>query len=1312
MTSLSNARTAGTPAADVVLGSGADSLVLDIAADVASADAQIVVSVDGTAIGGAVTAQALGASLTVLGNFGGGQHQVGLSLLDADAGDTLSLQAVSFDRVDANTTATLDADGTALFSVGTAFAVSTGRGVHTIDVLMGGVADQGLAQFTVSVDGAPVGGVMTVSAAEALNQVQDFTLRGDFASGTHRIAIDAVGGVAGRDLFVHGVALDGTTVLAGRESVAAGVQVVAAFSAPLASPVAAGAGAGAGAAVPGWAVPAVIGPVPPVGLVGAAIPIVAALVARPAVTFAPPATVAVEGAVAATPAIGADAAVGLVPVGRAVYPAGTTVLTVGVGRQFQTVAAAIGAAPDGSVILVDAGTYTNDFAVVNTKIALVAVGGRVIMDATVPPPNFKGILTVETGARIEGFTFTGAHIPDEEGHNGAGIRQEGGNLVLYNDEFENNQDGILTGATDGAPQTTITIDHSLFDDNGGDDGNGAGNIHNVYIGGEQSATVTNSIFENAQVGHEFKSRAAVNTLTDNEFVSGVGIGTGSYDIDLPNGGVDTVSGNTIVKGPNAENDAMVHFGGEGVPYAGSSLTVTDNDFVSTNAAAVGVLNQTAVTVSLAGNRLDGLAAAALAAGPSNASGDVDAAGMALPNATLVGVVPGSTLFETDALDHTIVMSAPYQGLEGGAGHLSIDLVTAHVVMLGGSGGMDVLESGTTGGNGYTTAAGSTNSLLLLGVGEDTIDSEGDDTIVAGGGNQTGVVNGTATIVGGIGTDSWSVSGTADIDAEGASTFISLGATAALTLTGTNTFYTLNGNGGGVRFDTVNSGVAVAGSITGAAFTMQVYGGLVQISTAVGGTGGVLRFDQGDAVVKSFGQDSIFAGAGNDTVIVDAAATIHAGSGVLSVFNHGDSGAVLFGAGGDYTLGGDGGDVTFEGGALGGTVEAQLSSLDLLGGAGAITVNGGSRETVVGGSGGVVFHDFGAGANTVTTVTGARDTLELSGGNQVVSRGDDSIVTDGGNDTMSLYGTSMLSLGGGNSTIDLFGTDDVTAPLGTQSFVVGAGAVATLALGGVDWVVDQGGSLALSYDDGSGSGPVAMTVAGGGASLVAAPGQGVTVTTNGTPTTVAVSTGAATVQSFGADDISLVSGTVAVDGTGATIWAGSGATAVFDQDWAGGGQFVLHGGSGAVTAALQPSEMTFIGGSGTAVLSGGAMAITGGDGAITATNTQMLLFQGGAGSADLSVNGAGSTFVFGAGPTHVSETPWGVADVYRILAGASGADVIDNFRVGVDQVQLGAGVSVVSTAVVGGAAEMLFSTNALVRFTGVSTGISVKEGVLF
>ena len=113
---------------------------------------------------------------------------------------------------------------------------------------------------------------------------------------------------------------------------------------------------------------------------------------------------------------------------------------------------------------------------------------------------------------------------------------------------------------------------------------------------------------------------------------------------------------------------MVHFGGEGIPYGGSSLLLQDNLFQTTNSSAVGLLNQTAITATVSGNVLDGLDPSRFIQGPARATNNYDASGVQLQDATLVGVLPGSTMIITDADPHTVVMQGgQIQAVEGGAG---------------------------------------------------------------------------------------------------------------------------------------------------------------------------------------------------------------------------------------------------------------------------------------------------------------------------------------------------------------------------------------------------------------------------------------------------------------------------------------------------------------------------------------------------------------------------------------------------------------------------------------------------------------------
>ncbi|MFL5254635.1 MAG: hypothetical protein ACJ8AI_17415 [Rhodopila sp.] len=249
------------------------------------------------------------------------------------------------------------------------------------------------------------------------------------------------------------------------------------------------------------------------------------------------------------------------------------ILTVGVSKQYTTVAAAIAAAEDGATIQVDAGTYTNDFATITHQVTLQSVGGAVNMLATEPLTNKKGILVVDASTTIQGFSFSGAAISQSDGNKGAGIRYEAGNLTLINDSFTNNQDGLL--ATPFVAGTgTIDIENSEFANNGAGDGYS----HNVYVGEVASFTFYQSFSHDANVGHDIKSRAEVTTITNSRIEDGAG--TASYTIDLPNGGAAVIRNNVIQQGANSQNPSIIAYGEEGNLHANSSLTVANNTIVN------------------------------------------------------------------------------------------------------------------------------------------------------------------------------------------------------------------------------------------------------------------------------------------------------------------------------------------------------------------------------------------------------------------------------------------------------------------------------------------------------------------------------------------------------------------------------------------------------------------------------------------------------------------------------------------------------------------------------------------------------------
>ena len=609
-----------------------------------------------------------------------------------------------------------------------------------------------------------------------------------------------------------------------------------------------------------------------------------------------------------TPTAAIVAGAGLHDVTAYVPPAGANVLQVGVGQPFTTIASALAAAHDGDIVLVQAGTYVNDFATVSAKVSLIGVSGMVNMVATVPPPNGKAILTVDADATIQNFTFSGAKVADA---NGAGIRYEGGNLTLQNCGFHDNENGLLSSPVSGG---TLLIQNCDFTHNG----NGNGSTHNLYVGAIQQLIIRDSRFSDAVVGHEIKSRA-YNTLITGNVISDGPTGNGSYSIDLPNGGKGVVTGNLIEKGPQTENQSIIHFGGESIPYAGSSLLVQGNQITNDRPNAVGLLNHTSITASITSNSFTGVDPARVAVGPARIGGNIDSpnadgTGTALLDAVLSGIVPGSTQVFTDALDHQVTLTSGNFAVQGGAGRLQVTAVAGHVIVLGGTGGLAFTEAGGSGGNQVTTAAGSTNSLNL--VGQDSIDSEGTDSITTALGNVTAQIGGAATVNEGQGNNHWSVLGSLHLTGNGGAPRFTLDAAASLSIDGAINFFAIQSGGGAASYDIALGGERVQASLTGGSWTMQGWDGFTSFATAAGPNGVTMHLGDGRVQVISGGADEIWAGSGDVVVQASGAANIHAGTGALAVYGRGQSGANVWGNGGTYLIGGDTGGITYHGGEPG------------------------------------------------------------------------------------------------------------------------------------------------------------------------------------------------------------------------------------------------------------------------------------------------------------------------------------------------------------------------------------------------------------
>src|SRR5271167_66013 len=298
-------------------------------------------------------------------------------------------------------------------------------------------------------------------------------------------------------------------------------------------------------------------------------------------------------------------------------------LSVGPGKTYSTISAAVSVA-DGDtnlnnyyVIEVTPGTYTNDFPTVTRPMTIetAAVGQQVVLNATEPLPNEKGIILNLSNLTLNGLKFQGAEISNALGGNGAGIRDQNVStatpyLIVSNSTFVNNQEGILTG--NNSLQSIIIV-NSTFANNGNP--NASYFQHALYVNDAGSLTVTASVFCGQLIGHDIKSRALVTSVSDNQLYDGQAdaaincrAGSTSLAIDIANGGTATISGNMITQGPASQNSKMVDYGEEGLSYNANSLILLHNTFTNIGGlSAIGVYDPSCILAQSVGNTFTGIA---------------------------------------------------------------------------------------------------------------------------------------------------------------------------------------------------------------------------------------------------------------------------------------------------------------------------------------------------------------------------------------------------------------------------------------------------------------------------------------------------------------------------------------------------------------------------------------------------------------------------------------------------------------------------------------------------------------------------------
>jgi hypothetical protein len=250
-------------------------------------------------------------------------------------------------------------------------------------------------------------------------------------------------------------------------------------------------------------------------------------------------------------------------------------LRVGPGQQYRTPCQAMPHTATGDTVEIDsAGDYRGDVCTwTANRLTLRGVGqSRAHIEAAGKSAENKAIWVIAgNDAVVENIEFSGATSSDQ---NGAGIRQEGTNLRIYNCYFHDSQEGILAGDN---PKSSILIEFSEF----GHNGSGDGSTHNIYINHVAKFTLQFSYSHHANVGHLVKTRAAENYIQYNR-LSDEADGTASFELDIPNAGTSYVIGNIIQQGPETENSGILAYGMEGYDprNTGTQLYVVNNTFVN------------------------------------------------------------------------------------------------------------------------------------------------------------------------------------------------------------------------------------------------------------------------------------------------------------------------------------------------------------------------------------------------------------------------------------------------------------------------------------------------------------------------------------------------------------------------------------------------------------------------------------------------------------------------------------------------------------------------------------------------------------
>jgi beta-glucanase (GH16 family) len=211
-----------------VIGTGPDTLVLNISEDAYQSDAHFTISIDGVQQGGVMIAQAdhaLGQAqaFTIAGDFSYASHSVIVNFLNdfgvgPGADRNLYVNSASLNaKALAGSTLSMYSAGPQGFVIPVQTGPVTPPTLQTLTLGISEDAWQGDAQYQVLLDGVALGGFRLASAAHSAGLSQNVAITGTWSTDAHSIAVtflnDGYGGsaTADRNLYVDSVSFNGVS---------------------------------------------------------------------------------------------------------------------------------------------------------------------------------------------------------------------------------------------------------------------------------------------------------------------------------------------------------------------------------------------------------------------------------------------------------------------------------------------------------------------------------------------------------------------------------------------------------------------------------------------------------------------------------------------------------------------------------------------------------------------------------------------------------------------------------------------------------------------------------------------------------------------------------------------------------------------------------------------------------------------------------------------------------------------------------------------------------------------------------------------